>query len=120
MALVLAPAVAGCGSSDPAPAPAPAQTGTAAAPTPSAAVTPSPSSSLQPRSATTEPSDAVKPPKPTNLSTAALNAFAACMRKHGVKVPPNATESWTPAPGTDKKKSQKAILACLNKLVVPT
>jgi hypothetical protein len=42
------------------------------------------------------------------------------MRKHGVKVPPNATESWTPGPGTDKAKYQKAILACINKLVTPS
>jgi hypothetical protein len=41
------------------------------------------------------------------------------MRKRGVDVPANATESWTPAPGTDKVKYQKAILACINKLVSP-
>jgi hypothetical protein len=115
MALVLAPAVAGCSSGDPAPA---VPLTTAAAPATSAAV---PTSSTRPQPPATEPpSAAVKPSTPRSLSTAALNAFSACMRRHGVEVPPNATESWTPAPGTDKAKSQKAILACLNNLVSPS
>jgi hypothetical protein len=113
MALVLAPAAAGCGSDDPAPA------GTAAAPTTSAAVA---ASSPQPKPpATGSPSAAATTSAtPKSLSTAKFNAFSACMRKHGVKVPPNATQSWTPGPGADKEKSQKAVLACLNNLISPS
>lgn len=97
LALVLS--LSACGSSDDdaggtapqTPAPSP----TAASPAPA---TPAPESG---------------PAAPSTAPPSAIRTLTDCLRRHGIKVPATG-EQWTPPPGYDPTKAQKALKACLH------
>ncbi|MEU8117729.1 hypothetical protein AB0C21_03360 [Spirillospora sp. NPDC049024] len=54
---------------------------------------------------------------PTSAPPKAVNAFVACMRKQGVKVPKDTT-GWRPDP--QDGRTQKALMACMKSAGAPT
>jgi hypothetical protein len=49
---------------------------------------------------------------PNSARPSAIRTLTDCLRRHGVKVPATAGP-WTPPPGYDPAKAQKAFKACL-------
>ncbi len=115
-ALLLVPALAltaACGGGD--------DDGDAAEPTPSAQATtgggaPVPAGSDAGNSAK---GGAEKAPAgvPTSAPPKVVNAFVACMREHGVKVPED-TSTWKP--DAQDGRTQKALLACMKSVGAPS
>ncbi|MEU8800418.1 hypothetical protein [Spirillospora sp. NPDC048819] len=98
LALVLA--LSACGGNDDDAGGAAPQTAppspTAASPAP---VTPSPDND---------------PTAPSTAPPSAIRTLTDCLRRQGIKVPAPG-EQWTPPPGYDPAKAQKALKACLQK-----
>lgn len=97
LSLVLLLPLTACGGNDEAGDPAPRS---AAPPSTAAPATPSPSPSA---------SDS---PAPTSAPPTAIRTLTDCLRKQGIEVP-SSGEQWTPPPGYDPTKAQKALKACL-------
>ncbi|MFD0688082.1 hypothetical protein [Actinomadura fibrosa] len=99
--LLLALSLSACGGSDDVDGAAPQ---TAAPPSASASAPPT---TPAPATGSAAPSTA-----PSGAPPSAMRTLTDCLRRHGVEVPATG-QKWTPPPGYDPAKAQKALKECL-------
>ncbi|GAA3212181.1 hypothetical protein [Actinocorallia longicatena] len=109
-ALLVLAVTTGCGGGgDEGTAPPPAVPSPGAT---SAAPSSSPASTAQP-----DPGTSARPTAPQTPTDEQqkkqLSKLAACMKKHGIDIPTDPSQTFTPPPGYDPVKAQKALQECL-------
>ncbi|MGP4022570.1 hypothetical protein [Actinomadura sp. 3N407] len=77
---------------------------------PQTATPPSTPATPTPATPSPEPGSAA----PSTAPPSSIRTLTDCLRRHGIKVPATG-EQWTPPPGYDPTKAQKALKACLQK-----
>ncbi|WP_165950481.1 hypothetical protein, partial [Actinomadura sp. GC306] len=63
------------------------------------------------------PGGAATPVQPSAVPSKVVNAFVACMRKQGIKVPKD-VDTWRPDP--QDGRTQKALMACIGRSGAPS
>ena len=76
-----------------------------------------PPSTATPTTAPASPPGSAAPAAPS-AQPSVISTLTDCLRRQGIEVPP-AGEKWTPPPGYDPAKAQKALTSCLPKTTPP-